>query len=160
MAGSGHRLVFVKHWSLLVGLGIATVLFPFFLERAGADGLNRLSFSELYGSVGVLGLQFSDKVKTLAGKRVSIRGFMAPPLKVEADFFVLTREPVALCPFCQSDRDWPNDIIVVYLKPGTRLTSNTVPIEVMGILEVGSKTDTHTGFVSLLRLVDAQWQKL
>ena len=56
-----------------------------------------LSFDELYSGGGVLGLQFSDKVKNLAGQRITIKGFMAPPLKAEAAFFVLTREPVALC---------------------------------------------------------------
>ena len=40
---------------------------------------------------------------------------MAPPLKAEAAFFVLTREPVARRPFCQSDADWPDNILVVYL---------------------------------------------
>ena len=74
-----------------------------------------LSFDELYSGGGVLGLQFSDKVKGLSGQRVTIKGFMAPPLKAEAAFFVLTREPVALCPFCQSDADWPDNILVVYL---------------------------------------------
>ena len=40
-----------------------------------------LSFDELYSGGGVLGLQFSDKVKNLAGQRITIKGFMAPPLK-------------------------------------------------------------------------------
>lgn len=85
-----------------------------------------LSFDELYSGGGVLGLQFSDKVKNLAGQRITIRGFMAPPLKAEAAFFVLTREPVALCPFCQSDADWPDNILVVYLSPA-RASSRTIP---------------------------------
>jgi hypothetical protein len=116
----------------------------------------RLTFSDLYASMGVLGLHFSDKVLTLAGRPIAMRGYMAPPLKPEADFFVLTREPVALCPFCQTDADWPADIVVVYLREGVTLTSNTERIEVVGTLEVGSKTDRKTGFVSLLRIVDAR----
>ena len=89
-----------------------------------------------------------------------MRGYMAPPLKPEADFFVMTKEPVSLCPFCQSDADWPLDIVVVYLQEGTALTSNLEPIEVAGTLEVGSKTDPRTGFVSLLRIVDARLNRL
>jgi len=89
-----------------------------------------------------------------------MRGFMAPPLKPEADFFVLTREPVSLCPFCQTDADWPADILVVYMRDGVRLTTNTDRIEVTGILEVGTKTDRKTGFVSLLRIVDGRWRRL
>lgn len=88
---------------------------------------------------------------------VAMRGFMAPPLKAEAAFFVLTEIPMALCPFCSSDADWPDNIVVVYLdrkhtfvQPGTR-------IEVVGTLEMGSWTDPETGFVSLLRLRNATY---
>jgi hypothetical protein len=119
-----------------------------------------LAFSELYKSVGVLGLQFSDKLLALRGQPVRIRGYMAPPLKPEADFFVLTKEPVSLCPFCQSDADWPADIIVVYLKRDATFISNTDRIEVSGTLEVGSRTDPKTGFVSLLRIVQAQFRRV
>ena len=100
-----------------------------------------LSFDELYSGGGVLGLQFSDKVKKLAGQRITIRGFMAPPLKAEAAFFVLTREPVALCPFCQSDADWPDNILVVYLSSSQSFVQNNTTIEVEGVLEIGSHRD-------------------
>lgn len=126
----------------------------------GAEEAARLSFLELYQSFGVLGLQFSEKVLRLNGRPVSIRGFMAPPLKPEADFFVLTREPVALCPFCQSDADWPADIVVVYLQGDVTFRSNTERIEVSGILQVGSKMDPKTGFVSLLRIAEARVRRV
>lgn len=119
-----------------------------------------LSFEELYSSGGVLGLEFSDKVKRLSGGRVVIQGFMAPPLKAEADFFVLTREPVALCPFCQSDADWPDNILVVYLGEKQQFVQNNATIEVEGVLETGSRVDPNTGFVSQLRLRDASFRKL
>ena len=95
----------------------------------------KLSFDELYSGGGVLGLQFSDKVKGLSGQRVTIKGFMAPPLKAEAAFFALTREPVALCPFCQSDADWPDNILVVYLSSNQSFVQNNATIEVEG--EIG-----------------------
>ena len=119
-----------------------------------------LSFAELYVTRGVLGLEFSDKVKQLAGKPVAIRGFMAPPLTAEASFFVLTREPVALCPFCDSDADWPTDILVVYLGEEQSFVQSNRTIEVSGTLEVGSKVDVTTGFVSRLRLVDARFRAI
>lgn len=72
----------------------------------------------------------------------------------------MTKEPVSLCPFCQSDAEWPADIVVVYLRKGTGLTSNQDPVEVTGTLEVDSKTDPRTGFVSLLRIVDARLRRL
>ena len=119
-----------------------------------------LAFHELYSGGGVLGLKFSPKVLELNGKEVVIRGFMAPPLKAEADFFVLTREPVALCPFCSSDADWPDSILVVYLAKRQAFVQNNAIIEVRGMLEVGSHVDAITGFVSQLRLRDATFRTL
>lgn len=117
-----------------------------------------LTFDELYGKVSVLGLAFSDKTKSLAGKTVSMRGFMAPPLKAEAKFFVLTEIPMALCPFCSSDADWPSNIVVVYINEMTTFVPPSKLIEVTGTLEVGSWTDPETGFVSLLRLVHSSFE--
>lgn len=55
-----------------------------------------LGFDEMYGPASVLGITFSDKLKSLNGKLTSVRGFMAPPLKADAKFLVLTRSPVNL----------------------------------------------------------------
>ncbi len=137
---------------LLLGVQTATL--------AHASGKTLLRFDELYSGGGVLGLQFSEKVQQLNGKRVVIRGFMAPPLKAEANFFVLTREPVALCPFCQSDADWPDNIVVVYLDAQQTFVQNNTTIEVEGILETGSHEDADTGFVSQMRLRKARFQKI
>lgn len=122
--------------------------------RAG----DSLTFDELYGKVSVLGLAFSDKVKALAGKTVAMRGFMAPPLKAEAKFFVLTEIPMSLCPFCSSDADWPSNIVVVYIDEKSTFVPPSKLIEVTGTLEVGSWTDPETGFVSLLRLVHSSFE--
>lgn len=116
-----------------------------------------LAFDELYGKVSVLGLEFSQKVKSLAGREVRMRGFMAPPLKAEAAFFVLTEIPMALCPFCSSDSDWPDNIVVVYLGEKQTFVPPGQTIEVRGTLEVGSWTDPETGFVSLLRLRSSEF---
>lgn len=35
------------------------------------------------------------------GARLVVRGFMAPPLEVDASFFALTDRPPAVCPFCE-----------------------------------------------------------
>lgn len=119
-----------------------------------------LSFDKLYSSYGVLGLEFSHDVKALSGKRVTMRGFMAPPLKAESQFFVLTKMPMALCPFCSSDADWPEDIVVIYLARRQTFVQNNTMIAVEGVLEYGSWTDPETGFVSLLRLRDATFDTL
>ncbi|WP_246752938.1 hypothetical protein [Sinorhizobium sp. BG8] len=128
--------------------------------RLSLAATSSLNFNELYGKISVLGLEFSDKVKALAGQDVAIRGFMAPPLKAEAAFFVLTEVPMSLCPFCSSDADWPENILVVYLGEKQTFVQPSQIIEARGTLEVGSWTDTETGFVSLLRLRDAQYSTL
>lgn len=145
----------MKH--LLMLFAFLACLGPARFARADASPL---SFDELYSGGGVLGLQFSDKVTSLAGRCVVIRGFMAPPLKAEASFFVLTREPVALCPFCQTDADWPDNILVVYLSSKQPFVQNNATIEVEGVLETGSWRDAETGFLSQLRLRDATFRKL
>ncbi|MGG7580363.1 hypothetical protein [Rhizobium sp. Nf11,1] len=137
----------------LIGAAIA---FPFAACAARAAGAS-LSFDELYGKFGVLGLEFSDKVKRLAGQEISMKGFMAPPLKAEAQFFVLTEVPMSLCPFCSSDADWPDNIVVVYLSEKQTFVQPRQTIEVRGTLEYGSWTDPATGFVSLLRIRQAEY---
>ena len=117
---------------------------------------SQLSFDSLYKSVGVLGTQYSERAKLLKGKTVHMRGYMAPPLKPESRFFVLTREPVAVCPFCSSDAQWPSDIVVIYLKAMLAPINFSRRIEVAGKLEMGSWTDPETGFVSQVRIVDAE----
>ena len=128
--------------------------------RALDAGATELGFDEIYAAQGVLGMEFSDKLKALNGKKVRIKGFMAPPLKADSVFFVLTRQPVSLCPFCNSEADWPSDIIVAYMDDGQRFVQNNEAIAAEGILEVGSATDPQTGFVSLLRLTKTRISRL
>lgn len=123
-----------------------------------AQAAEPVTFDGLYKRFGVLGLAFSDRLVGLQGRDVVIRGYMAPPLKAESDFFVLTREPLAICPFCQSDSDWPLDIVVVYLKGSSPLVQAGARVTATGRLELGSHTDPKTGFVSQVRLVDAGYR--
>jgi len=124
-------------------------------EPAGAADAEAIAFDSLYKSFGVLGFEFSDRVTLLRGKPVRMLGYMAPPLKPESHFFVLTREPLAICPFCQSDADWPVDIVVVFMKNETAMVSAGRKVLVTGRLEIGSSIDAQTGFVSQIRIADA-----
>jgi hypothetical protein len=126
---------------------------------ARADTPSPISFDALYKSFGVTGYVFSARLTGLTGKPVAITGYLAPPLKAESKFFVLTREPLALCPFCQSDADWPVDIVVVYLRRVSTLLPAGVRLTVQGRLDLGSWTDPETGFVSQLRVVDASFTR-
>jgi len=133
---------------------LAAALLP---GAALASGAETIRFEGLYKSFGVLGFEFSDFVTAQRGKDVRMVGYMAPPLKPESHFFVLTREPLAICPFCQSDADWPVDIVVVTMKQETPLVSAGRKVMVSGRLEIGSATDAATGFVSQIRIVDASF---
>ena len=124
-----------------------------------AETAEPLSFGDFYKSFGVLGYEFSDRLRGLIEKRIVIRGYMAPPLKPESPFFVLTREPMAICPFCDSDASWPSDIVVVYLSSMTPMLSGGVRLAVEGRLELGGWTDPETGFVSQIRLRDASFRR-
>ena len=122
-------------------------------------GSPRLGFSALYGSYDAAGFILSEKAESLSGAEVEFRGFMAPPLKPDAKFFVLTRHPVSLCPFCSSDAEWPSDIVVVYLDDPQTFTHHATSIIVTGRLEFGPWMDPDTGMVSLVRLIKARWDR-
>jgi hypothetical protein len=125
-----------------------------------AAAAQSIAFGELYSKFGVLGLEYSEKVKALNGKSVSMEGFMAPPLKAEANFFVLTEIPMALCPFCSSDADWPDNIVVIYLGSKQTFLPGGTRVLVDGKLEMGSWTDPDTGFLSRLRIRDARFHEV
>jgi hypothetical protein len=112
----------------------------------------RLSFDEFYDGYNVrTGLILSDKLVSLDGQEVIIEGYMAPPLKAELDWFVLTRIQLAYCPFCSTAADWPDDIALVYLGEGT-IRPTEKPMRLYGRLEVGPSVDPETGMVSLVRI--------
>lgn len=113
-----------------------------------------LRFAEFYAPTTTpLSLELSDRVKSASGQRVAIAGFVAPPLKPDIDFFVLTRRRLAVCPFCSSAADWPEDIVLVTLPPEMVIAdAPTAAVRVTGVLEVGEAIDETTGFFSLLRL--------
>ena len=100
-------------------------------------------------------LSFSALALSLKGQRIKVRGFMAPPLKADAAFFVLTKRPMATCPFCSTSAEWPDDILAVYTKRGLPKLPFNVGIEVNGVLDLGDAQDEDTGFFSRVRLNDA-----
>jgi len=134
---------------------LATMTAGVALSRPGVAD-ERLKIRDLYERVD----EFSDRARASKGERIRIQGFMAPPLKPDAQFFVLTSRPMAVCPFCESEADWPNDIVLVKLERQQDWVYFNVPIVVDGVLELGVEVDDDTGFVSLVRLVDAQYEQL
>ena len=134
-------------------LTLAAALVPAPLIAAPSDEPIRLR--DFYAK----GNDFSDLARSLEGERVTVEGFMAPPLKADAQFFVLTKMPMAVCPFCESSADWPNDIMAVYTKRTLDVVPFNVDLVTRGVLEMGEYRDPDTGFVSMLRLTDATYER-
>jgi hypothetical protein len=134
-------------------LGVA-LLAPFASLPAGAAEL--VTFAD----IAVADDQYTERARKLAGRAVDMRGYMAPPLKPEIDFFVLTSLPTAICPFCDAAASWPDDIVLVRLSRPVRALAYDRLLNVSGTLEIGIETDAATGFVSLVRLRDAQYTKV
>lgn len=111
-----------------------------------------LQFTQMYAGRSVrYGLTLSDYLKALDGQSVTMEGYMAPPLKSDLKFFVLTEVPMSLCPFCSSNADWPDNIIAVYMNSAS-VPPTVHPVKITGRLEIGSKVDDATGFVSMIRV--------
>jgi len=137
----------------LIALGGAALLMP--LSRV-ALAATPLAFGELY----LRETELSPTTEALAGQAVEMRGYMAPPLKAEANFFVLTSAPMATCPFCETEAQWPDDIVLVLTERAVTAAPFNRPIIVRGTLDTGFEIDPHTGFLSLIRLVDASFQRI
>lgn len=99
----------------------------------------------------------SDLALAREGQRITVDGFMAPPLKADSRFFVLTRIPMAVCPFCETEADWPDNILAVYTKRVVDVIPFNVRIDTRGVLELGPYRDPDTGFLSMMRLADATY---
>jgi hypothetical protein len=133
-------------------VGAAAVGAAAALPLRPAFAAERLFFYQLYST----GTELSETALALNGKAIEMVGFMAPPLKAEADFFVLTDVPMEFCPFCDEIALWPDNIIYVTSdRPIPTIPFNR-EIRVEGILDLGAEVDPATGFVSLVRLEQAR----
>lgn len=139
----------VSRRALMLGAMGAVMSFP-----AAWGGETQVKIRDLWAEHG----EFSELAKQLAGKRIAVRGYMAPPLKAEIDFFVLTRIPMAFCPFCDSNASWPDDLMLVRVANALAVVPFNTLIVTEGVLDIGTETDEATGFVSRVRLVDAQYR--
>src|SRR5260370_15667308 len=104
-----------------------------------------------FADISVADDQYTEKARKLAGKVVEMHGYMAPPLKPEIDFFVLTSLPTAICPFCDAAASWPDDIVLVQLSRPVRALAYDPLLNVSGLLEIGIEPDAPPAFATLLR---------
>ncbi len=102
-------------------------------------------------------MAYSDYANNLAGTEVEIQGFMAPHLKVDSEWFVLSNQPVESCPFCESEDDWIDTIIFVVMREKQPAIDPGTLIWTRGTLDIGPAVDEATGFVSRVRLLEADF---
>ena len=145
-----YRLRNLSHRGLrfLMLLALLSIISPISMAQ-------ELSFGEMYAGATAEGLVLSDTLQNANGTTVTMQGYMAPPLKPSINFFILTQEPMSICPFCSTDADWPSNIVVVYLDSPVTALPYDQAITVTGTLSVGSYIDSETGFVSLVRINNA-----
>jgi hypothetical protein len=122
--------------------------------RGEARAIDQIKIRDLYKTQA----EFSERALALQGQEIEIPGFMAPPLKPDASFFVLTKRPMSVCPFCDTEADWPLDIVLVLLQEQQEWVYFNRPIMTTGVLELGVEVDEETGFVSKVRLADARFE--
>lgn len=140
-----------RHWiaGAAAGVTVSSVA-PSLALAAGPT----LKMPDLYAGNGAL----SQTALDLKGKEVTFQGFMAPPLKPNSKFFVLTTEPMAVCPFCAAITEWPEDIVVIYTKRVIDELPFDLRIQTSGKLDLGEWIDPATGFVSKVRLLEAEYR--
>lgn len=93
----------------------------------------------------------SDKLLALDGERVLMEGYVAPPLKLDLNWFILSSIQLGGCPYCSGAADWTPGIVLVYLD-GAEMPYPLQAIRLEGELHVGTAVDDETGMVSLVRI--------
>ncbi len=120
-----------------------------------ATGVTELKFSEFYRQpTGPRGLEFTDKLRSLDGKRVRILGYMVKQEKPVAHCFLLTPVPVRLNEeeygFCE---DMPSAVLHVFTDSSAPATVPLTPglLLLTGTLSIGNHMEAD-GRISSVRL--------
>ena len=109
--------------TLIRALTLAAATAPLTRRPAFAEG-GPIRMRDLYNK----DLSFSELALANEGQRIDVAGFMAPPLKAESTFFVLTKKPMAVCPFCEPGMPWPDDILAIYARRVVDVIGFNIPI--------------------------------
>lgn len=98
------------------------------------------------------------RAQALEGARIQVSGHMAPPLKADLNFFVLTAQPMAICPFCEGEDDWLPGILPVLTKRRFQTVAFYKRIVASGVLRLDPFVEPETGFAVKMRLEDADFR--
>lgn len=102
---------------------------------------------------------FSPLAQSLDGQWVEIAGFMAPLLRANAPFFVLTDAPATACPFCDPEAQWSPEFLAVYTRRMLRPLPFDTALVAEGEFRLGTFSDPANGFSSNIRLIDATYRE-
>jgi hypothetical protein len=117
----------------------------------------RVALEEIHREPDMPGVEYSAKARRLVGQRIRVEGFLAPHAGGRAaPFLVLAGQPMTGCPHCLGALDLPGESLVAYFASRPGLAATGVPVALEGVLDLGSRTDAQTGFVSTVRLFDAR----
>ena len=119
-----------------------------------------LALSGCGGETEATRLRFADSVdvrtiESLAGKRVSITGYMATVSPLDGTYAYLLNLPYQNCPFCVPNTAQLANTIAVYAKRGRTFSYTEQAVRATGTMEVGDFTDDY-GYQYGYRLVDAE----
>lgn len=120
-----------------------------------AEGVVDLSFREFFAPAGDAGLNYSDRLRALAGKRVRLVGFMVRETGRAPGTFILSSQPVTVEKqgVCFVE-DIPPTAVHVHLPSGqaaTKVAYAPGRLALTGILEIGPRPEAD-GRNSAVRL--------
>jgi len=119
------------------------------------EGVTDLAFADFYGPIGDRGLEYSEKLRGLAGRRVRLVGYMVREQERAPGLYRLAAWPVVVETqgLCTNDDTPPNTAYVI-VPNAAQQTSAWQPgrLVLTGVLEFGPRAerDGRNSFVRLL----------
>jgi hypothetical protein len=113
-----------------------------------------LRFDELLALKPGGSLEYTDKLKALAGKRVRVVGFMADMERAPEGAFFLVKRPLVADESGAGSADLPPDAIRIIVRSARGKALAHIPraLTVVGVLELGAR-DEPDGLPSFIRIV-------
>jgi hypothetical protein len=118
-------------------------------------GVTDLAFAEFFGPIGDRGLEYSEKLRGLAGRRVRLVGYMVREQERSPGLFRFAGWPIAVetLGLCSVDDTPPSTAYVIVPDPGQKLPPwRPGRLLLTGTLEVGARAEAD-GRNSFVRLV-------
>ena len=116
--------------------------------------LPELSFAEFFGPIGSGGLEYSEKIRSLAGRRVRVRGFMVQQSERLPALFLFAGMPVKVDTRADcNETDTPPAMIHVFVPDATKALPFVPGSHFLsGTLEIGARAERDER-ISVARLV-------